>query len=52
MSKLSDGLDLVRKTERESENDYNIFTLGDWDKDKAFKMRTGDCWKQKMINLH
>lgn len=29
MSRLSDGLDLVREIERERENDDKIFSLGD-----------------------
>lgn len=38
MSRLSDGLDLVRKTEKESEDDYKVFILGDWETEEAFNV--------------
>lgn len=49
MSKLSDGLYLVRKIKGESknENDDKIFTLGDWEESKALMLEKSgkvDCW--------
>lgn len=48
MLRFSDGLDLVRKIEKESEDDYKIFILGDWEIEEVFNV-SGEIRKERLL---